>query len=107
MSKIENEDNKVVSNSSSSSSSSSNSQPLKRKILRWPIMVDDGQVESVQNRFKALDLAMAIPNKKKFENYENLDEKGKAVKAKKEQREKELEKNLDDDDNFIQNPFTR
>jgi hypothetical protein len=37
----------------------------------------------VQNRFKALGLAMAIPNKKKFENYGSLDEKGKAVKIKK------------------------
>jgi hypothetical protein len=28
------------------------------------------------NKFKVLDLAMAIPNKKKFENYRSLDEKG-------------------------------
>jgi hypothetical protein len=66
MSKIENENNKIVSSSTSSSLSSINRQPLKRRIVRRPIVLNDGQVENVQNMFKALDLAMTIPNKKKF-----------------------------------------
>jgi predicted nucleic acid-binding Zn-ribbon protein len=66
---------------------------------------EDGQGESVQSKFKALDLAMAIPNKKKFENYRNLNEKGKASKDRKEQRKKDLEENLDDDLESIYHPY--
>jgi hypothetical protein len=54
------DDDKVVSSSSSSSSSSFNSRPLKRKFMRWLIVLDDGQIESVKNRFEELDLAIAI-----------------------------------------------
>jgi hypothetical protein len=77
MIETENNDNQVISNNSSSS----NKKPLKKKNLRWLVFIDGGQIKSVQNRFKELDLAMDIPNKKKFVNCRSLDEKGKAAKA--------------------------
>jgi hypothetical protein len=55
------DDKKVVSSSSLGSSSG---QPVKRKFVRRLVFLDDGQVESVQNKLKGLDLVMNIPNKK-------------------------------------------
>jgi hypothetical protein len=52
------------------------------------ILEIDAQGETVQSKFKALDSVVNIPNKKKFENYGRLDEKRKAAKARKDEKEK-------------------
>jgi hypothetical protein len=49
---------------------------------------------------------MNIPNKKKFENYGRLDERGKAAKSRKDEKEKELEENDENNQELDLNPFT-
>jgi hypothetical protein len=47
---------------------------------------------------------MAMPNKKKSENYGRLDERGRRTKAKEEERQKEMEEDKNED--LELNPFT-